>query len=88
VRGVWTIEGCRVYGRFGVQQGDSAEWVGAIVAGAFWPCARRKLFWDAKKVLKRVGGDAWIRGRRAILERRAGLVASTGDKSDESPRHR
>jgi peptidoglycan/xylan/chitin deacetylase (PgdA/CDA1 family) len=78
VRSVKTIDGCRIFGRFSVQQGVSADWVGAVVAGELWPRLQRKLFWDAKKVLKKAGGEVWLQARRAILARGGRTRNSTG----------
>jgi len=66
------IEGCSVFGRFSVQQGVSADWVSALAAGQASPRIQRYLFWNAKKVIKTLGGQAWLRLRQEVLARRTG----------------
>lgn len=61
------VDGCLVIGRFSVQQGVSADWVAAVVAGRVLPRASRYLAWNSKKLLKAAGGEAWLTARRAIL---------------------
>jgi len=65
------VDGCSVIGRFSVQQGVSKEWVADVIAGRFRPRAARFLAWNGKKVLKTVGGPAWLAVRRSLLARRA-----------------
>ena len=65
------IEECSVFGRFSIQQGVSADWVSALAAGRASPRIQSYLFWNAKKIMKTVGGEAWLRLRRKILARRS-----------------
>jgi hypothetical protein len=67
-----TVDGCLVTGRFSVQQGVPPEWVASVIAGRTLPRARRFLAWNAKKLLKTAGGQAWLTLRKAILSRLAG----------------
>jgi hypothetical protein len=69
-----TVDGCLVLGRFGVQRGVSAEWAAAVASGADLPRLRSYLFWNAKKALKRVGGEYWLDFRKRFLAKRAGAV--------------
>jgi peptidoglycan/xylan/chitin deacetylase (PgdA/CDA1 family) len=66
-----TVGECLVVGRFGVQQGVPREWVAAVVSGSVLPRWQRYIFWNGKKMLKRVGGESWLKLRRSILARRA-----------------
>jgi peptidoglycan/xylan/chitin deacetylase (PgdA/CDA1 family) len=66
------VEGCTVLGRFGVQQGVSEEWVGAVVEGRALPRLNRYLFWNGKKAAKAALGPVWFSMRKLILARRAG----------------
>lgn len=68
---VHRVDGCLVVGRFGVQQGVSASWTAAVVRGERMPRALRYLHWSTKKVLKRLGGDVWLRARRRLIAARA-----------------
>lgn len=65
------VDGCLVVGRFGVQQGVPASWAAAVVRGDRLPRAARFLHWNGKKVLKRLGGELWLRTRRRLLAARA-----------------
>jgi peptidoglycan/xylan/chitin deacetylase (PgdA/CDA1 family) len=68
---VRVVGGCLVLGRFTAQRRTPAAWSAAIVAGRHAPQVREYLFWNAKKIAKFVLGSAWLRSRRALLERRA-----------------
>jgi peptidoglycan/xylan/chitin deacetylase (PgdA/CDA1 family) len=68
---VRTVDGCRIYGRFSVHQGVRPEWVGSVIAGDVWPRVQSLLFWNAKKILKKAGGTAWIDARRRIIAARS-----------------
>jgi hypothetical protein len=63
------VDGCLVFGRYGVQRWTSPEAVAGIAAGRFLPRRRQQLVWSAKKLTKRVGGDYYLRARRALIER-------------------
>jgi peptidoglycan/xylan/chitin deacetylase (PgdA/CDA1 family) len=67
---------CTVLGRFSVQEGVSCDWVCSLVAGMRGPRYQRYLSWNGKKLLKRAGGELWLRARRKILTMRA----STGSQ--------
>jgi hypothetical protein len=71
VTSVHTVDGCRIYGRFSVHQGVRPQWVGSVIAGDVWPRMQRFVFWNAKKILKKAGGAAWIEARRRIIAARS-----------------
>lgn len=79
VTSVYTVDGCRIYGRYSVHQGVRPQWVGSLIAGDVWPRMQRFVFWNAKKVLKKAGGMAWIAARRRIIARRS--TATRGIKN-------
>jgi len=68
---VRTADGCRIYGRFSVHQGVSPQWVGSVIAVDVWLRVQRLVFWNAKKILKKAGGMAWIDARRRIIAARS-----------------
>jgi len=72
VTSVRAVEGCRIYGRFSVHQGVQPGWVRSVIAGDIRPRMQRLVFWNAKKILKKVGGAAWIEARRRIIAARSG----------------
>lgn len=65
-----TVDGCLVLGRFTAKRGQRPERLAAIVAGDRKAQAQQYLFWNAKKLAKRLLGKAWLRARLALLERR------------------
>src|SRR6185503_4643500 len=67
---VWSRDGCRIFGRYSIQQGVAAETAGAIAGGRRGPRLRQSVYWTFKKVLKTVGGRHWLRLRQALLNRR------------------
>jgi hypothetical protein len=54
-----------------VQQGTSVETAAALAAGDRLPRLELAAYWTFKKVVKRVGGDAWVQFRKAYFARRA-----------------
>ena len=71
VTSVRTVDGCCVYGRFSVDQGVQPQWVASVIAGDIWPRLQRLVFWNAKKILKKTGGVAWLEARRRIIAARS-----------------
>jgi hypothetical protein len=65
-----SVDGCLVVGRFAVQRGTSEQRVASLVAGDLWPRLQCYLFWNCKKLMKAIGGEAWLKLRYFILARR------------------
>jgi peptidoglycan/xylan/chitin deacetylase (PgdA/CDA1 family) len=63
----WTVDDCLCLGRYSVLALDPAVWAGQVVAGSAIARTRAYLAWEAKKVLKRVGGEAWLKLRARLL---------------------
>jgi hypothetical protein len=63
------ISGCLILGRFSVQQGVSAATAAQLAAGATAPRLRQWVFWEGKKILKRIGGRFWLKLRKSLLNR-------------------
>jgi peptidoglycan/xylan/chitin deacetylase (PgdA/CDA1 family) len=63
------VAGCRVFGRFTIQRGVSADVAAAIAAGRATPRLRQFAGWNAKKVLKTIGGDTYLRARGRLVGR-------------------
>jgi peptidoglycan/xylan/chitin deacetylase (PgdA/CDA1 family) len=63
------IAGCTVIGRFTIRRWTTAEDARALVDG--WPLARASqwMSWNAKKVVKAAGGEAYLRARERIFRR-------------------
>lgn len=64
-----SIAGCRVFGRFAVRRKTSEAEVGSIVSGRIVPRAKQYLMWNAKKGMKRLGGELYLRTRKRILKK-------------------
>ncbi|HZI17551.1 MAG TPA: polysaccharide deacetylase family protein [Pyrinomonadaceae bacterium] len=63
------VDGCLVFGRYGVQRWTGPAAVAGIVAGEILPRRRQQLAWTLKKLTKRVGGEYYLRARRALINR-------------------
>jgi peptidoglycan/xylan/chitin deacetylase (PgdA/CDA1 family) len=66
----WQIGTVRLYGRYSVQQHSSAGLVAALAAGALRPRLQQYAYWNMKKILKRAGGEYWLRFRKSYLRLR------------------
>ena len=67
---VHEVDGCLVLGRFTLQQGASPDLAAAIAARRSRPRLRQFASWNARKAAKSVGGETYLRLRRALLSRR------------------
>ncbi len=65
----WQIGSLRVFGRYSVQRGTSAELVASMAAFALRPRVQQYVYWNLKKLLKTAGGSYWIRFRKSYLRR-------------------
>jgi len=59
--------GLALHGRFAIHRWTTAETASALVAGAWLPCARQAVVWNAKKISKRIGGERYLQLRRLLL---------------------
>ncbi len=59
--------GCLVLGRHTIKRGMSPEVAAALAAGHFLPSLRQSLWWNAKEVVKRIGGAHYLRLRARLL---------------------
>jgi peptidoglycan/xylan/chitin deacetylase (PgdA/CDA1 family) len=64
------VGGCLVLGRYVVQRGMGPQWSAGFAAGQLAPRLRQTALWKAKGVAKALGGTAYLRLRRAVLERK------------------
>ena len=71
------MSGLTLMGRFAVQRWTSADTVAGLAAGAWLPCARQALLWNAKKMTKKLGGARYLHVRRLLL--RQGDEVKWGD---------
>jgi peptidoglycan/xylan/chitin deacetylase (PgdA/CDA1 family) len=61
------VEGCAVKGRFMIQRNTSARTAAALARGAVIPRFKQFVWWNSKKVLKALGGRAWLNFRKRVL---------------------
>jgi peptidoglycan/xylan/chitin deacetylase (PgdA/CDA1 family) len=66
---VTRVDGCLVLGRYVVQRGMGPRWSAGFAAGRRSPRWRQTALWKAKRIAKSLGGPAYLRLRRAVLER-------------------
>ncbi len=75
------IRGCLVLGRYAIRRTTPPEEAAGIATGAPLACWEQWAAWNAKKVLKRVGGDHWLTIRKHLFDwmarRKAGGRAPT-----------
>lgn len=62
------VEQCVVVGRFTIRQGTSAATAAALARSEFLPRVQQSALWNTKKALKAVGGEAWLKVRKRVLE--------------------
>jgi hypothetical protein len=60
-------DGCLVHGRYSVQSGMTADECAAIACGHLLSRLRQAVWWQAKKVAKRIGGELYLSARDRIL---------------------
>ncbi|HZR22954.1 MAG TPA: polysaccharide deacetylase family protein [Vicinamibacterales bacterium] len=59
--------GLTLQGRFTIQKWTTAETVAGLASGAWIPCARQAVVWNAKKLTKRLGGEQYLKMRKLLL---------------------
>lgn len=67
-RSVATINGIAVVGRFSVTRRTPDGDLVSLAAGRHGAALRQRLGWGAKRVAKRLGGEAWLAARRKLFE--------------------
>ena len=67
-RSVMTVDGIAVVGRFSVTRRTGDGDVVSLASGRRGVALRQRLTWGAKKVAKRLGGEAWLAARRKFFE--------------------
>jgi peptidoglycan/xylan/chitin deacetylase (PgdA/CDA1 family) len=65
------IGDCLVVGRYSIQQGTSERTAARIARGDAAPRLRQFIYWNAKKGLKRVGGNYYVALRKKLLRDRS-----------------
>ena len=68
---IYKVDGCLVVGRYSIQQGVSAQRAAALARGDTLPRFRQYLYWNSKRIAKRLGGNFYISLRKALLKNSA-----------------
>ena len=61
-----------IHGRFSVTRATPVAVVASVLAGDRLPWLQQAAWWEAKKIVKRVGGTAWLRFRKRYFSQAAG----------------
>jgi peptidoglycan/xylan/chitin deacetylase (PgdA/CDA1 family) len=64
------VESCSVWGRLSIVRGDPARRAAELALGKIGPRGRMFASWQAKKAVKTIGGERYLRLRRYVLEKR------------------
>ena len=70
-RSVITVDGVAVVGRFSITRRSREGDVTSLASGRERTALQQRLVWDAKKIAKRLGGEAWLAVRRRIFGMRS-----------------
>ena len=73
------VLGLTLLGRYTIQRWTTADTVAGLVTGAWVPCARQAIIWNAKKLSKCLSGEQYLKLRRLLL--RHGDEVRWGDES-------
>jgi len=65
--GLHRVGDCLVIGRYTVQRWTTPQVAAAIAAGRLAPRLRQAVLWNAKKATKAVGGEFYLRARKALI---------------------
>jgi peptidoglycan/xylan/chitin deacetylase (PgdA/CDA1 family) len=57
------VDGCRIFGRYGILRGMSAASAANLAAGRWAPCVQQLVTWKMKMALKSIGGNYYERFR-------------------------
>jgi peptidoglycan/xylan/chitin deacetylase (PgdA/CDA1 family) len=61
---------CALIGRYSIQRGTSKETAAALADGDLLRRLQLSAYWNFKKILKLIGGNAWLEFRKAVLARK------------------
>jgi peptidoglycan/xylan/chitin deacetylase (PgdA/CDA1 family) len=65
------MDDCLIVGRYSIQQGTSSRTAARIARGDLAPRLRQFIYWNAKKGLKRIGGNQYVTLRKKLLRDRS-----------------
>lgn len=64
---VYKISETKIFGRYTIQRNTPTEIVAAIARGDSSPRLRQYLFWNSKKILKKIAGENYLKIRKRLL---------------------
>lgn len=64
---IYQIGATKIFGRYTIQRTTPTETVAAIANGDVNPRLRQYLFWNSKKILKKIGGENYLKIRKRLL---------------------
>ena len=67
VSGAALVNGCLVLGRYSIQSLTSPKVSSGIAAAHRWPSWKQGILWNAKRILKTMGGESYVTVRRQLL---------------------
>jgi peptidoglycan/xylan/chitin deacetylase (PgdA/CDA1 family) len=65
--GVYQIGATKIFGRYRVQRNTPTETVAAIARGDVSPRLRQYLFWNSKKIIKKIADENYLKIRKRLL---------------------
>ena len=65
----WMVDGCLILGRYFIQIHTAPAVSGAIAAGQIWPRWRHTAIWEAKKIVKMLAGESYLKIRRHVVSK-------------------
>lgn len=68
---VYQVGNTTVFGRYTIQNHTPSATVAAIARGELSPRMRQYLFWNFKKILKKIGGENYLKIRKRLLSRKS-----------------
>jgi peptidoglycan/xylan/chitin deacetylase (PgdA/CDA1 family) len=66
------VRNCLIFGRYAVQNWMKAPEVSTIAAGNLSPRLKQSLIWNAKKPLKKIGGETFLKIRKFLINQKSG----------------
>jgi peptidoglycan/xylan/chitin deacetylase (PgdA/CDA1 family) len=65
------VDNCTVIGRFMIQRSTTAAEAASLAQGSLAARMKQASLWNAKKCIKKVGGETWLRFRKWALQQNA-----------------
>jgi peptidoglycan/xylan/chitin deacetylase (PgdA/CDA1 family) len=63
------VDRCQVFGRYSIQRWMSPQVAAALAKGEVAPRLKQAVLWNAKKLVKAVGGEYYLKARQALAAR-------------------